>query len=294
MKKNRLGKTGLEVTQLSYGAMELRGKSQWDGRAVSGQQAERILNAVLDAGINFIDTAPDYGTSEEFIGRYISTRRDEFFLATKCGCDPEDKGGKGGHLWTSDQLRHNIEGSLKRMKTDYVDILQLHNPEPDKAPIYELIETLREIKDHGLTRIIGISTTLPWLSQYLAMDVFDTFQIPYSCLEPQHHDVISQVAEAGAGVIIRGGIGKGGPRAEQLQRVNLEVWKKAGLDELCHDITPAELILRYTLSHPHFQTSIVGTMNPEHLADNLKAVEKGPLPADLYREINQRVAKNQP
>ena len=291
MKKNKLGRTGLEVTQLAYGAMELRGESQWVGRPITGEQAEPILNAVLDAGINFIDTAVDYGTSEEFIGRYISSRRSEYYLATKCGCDPEDKGGTGEHIWTRDQLLHNIEGSLERMQTDHVDILQLHNPEPDKAPVDELIATLREIQAQGLTRFIGISSTLPWLPEYLALDLFDTFQIPYSCLDPQHHDVISQVAEAGAGVIIRGGIGKGGPDAMMVQWVNVDVWEKAKLDELCSDIKPAELILRYTLSHPHYQTSIVGTMNPDHLTDNLKALENGPLPNEIYQDITQRITE---
>src|SRR5688500_363844 len=79
-----LGRTGLEVTTLGYGAMELRGAPR--GRDVSEAQAERILNAVLDAGINFIDTSVDYGVAEERIGRYISHRRSEYFLASKCGC----------------------------------------------------------------------------------------------------------------------------------------------------------------------------------------------------------------
>ena len=82
--KRTLGRTGLEVTTLGYGAMELRGAPR--GRDVSEEQAERILNAVLDAGINFIDTSIDYGVAEERIGRYISHRRSEYFLASKCGC----------------------------------------------------------------------------------------------------------------------------------------------------------------------------------------------------------------
>src|ERR1044071_7551259 len=82
--KRTLGRTGMDVTTLGYGAMELRGAPR--GRDVSEQQAERILNAVLDSGINFIDTSIDYGVAEERIGKYISNRRDEFFLASKCGC----------------------------------------------------------------------------------------------------------------------------------------------------------------------------------------------------------------
>src|SRR5207302_4918240 len=82
--KRELGRTGLQVTMLGYGAMELRGAPR--GRDVTEAQAESILNAVLDAGINYIDTSIDYGLSEERIGRYIGHRRAEFYLASKCGC----------------------------------------------------------------------------------------------------------------------------------------------------------------------------------------------------------------
>src|SRR5512136_1438849 len=83
---NSLGRTKLQVTRLGYGAMEVRGSRIWGGRPVTDEQARAILNAVLDAGINFIDTANDYGLSEEFIGKYIAHRRSEYYLATKCGC----------------------------------------------------------------------------------------------------------------------------------------------------------------------------------------------------------------
>jgi aryl-alcohol dehydrogenase-like predicted oxidoreductase len=88
MKTHSLGATGYDVTGLGYGSMGLRGPNTWGKRVVDDDEAEQILRAVLDAGINFIDTAPDYGLSEERIGRFISDRRHEFYLATKCGCDP--------------------------------------------------------------------------------------------------------------------------------------------------------------------------------------------------------------
>src|ERR1035437_11073133 len=79
-----LGRTGAAVTILGYGAMELRGQPR--GPGIEDEDAGRLLNAVLDGGINLIDTSPDYGRSEELIGRYVGNRRDEFFLASKCGC----------------------------------------------------------------------------------------------------------------------------------------------------------------------------------------------------------------
>lgn len=86
MIKKVLGRTGLEVTQLGYGSMGVRGPRTWGIRVFSEQEAESFLNGVLDAGINFVDTSPDYGISEQRIGQYISSRRSEFYLATKCGC----------------------------------------------------------------------------------------------------------------------------------------------------------------------------------------------------------------
>ena len=290
MTKMTLGRTGLEVSQLGFGAMELRGPDAWSGRDISDEQAERILNAVLNAGINFIDTAPDYGRSEELIGRYVSSRRSEYSLATKCGCDPEDKGGKGGHVWTRDQLLKNIDGSLSRLKTDHVDILQLHNPQGDDAVSDELIRTLQDIQAQGMTRFIGASQTLPWLIDCIKTGAFDTYQIPYSCLEPQHHDAITQAAESGAGIIIRGGIARGGPASDVAVKERADLWEAAKLAEVAGEMTPAELILRHTLSHPHCHTTIVGTMNPDHLARNVAAAENGSLPENLYEEVRRRVA----
>jgi hypothetical protein len=111
-----LGRTGLDVTALGYGAMEIRGPRIWSGRDLSDDQAERILNAVLDAGINFIDTAYDYGRSEEYIGRFIGHRRNEYYLATKCGCTVVDAGDhdETPHVWTRENITARLEESLRR------------------------------------------------------------------------------------------------------------------------------------------------------------------------------------
>ena len=120
-----LGRTGLEVTRLGYGAMELRSN---DGdRAVSGEHSNRVLNAVLDAGINFIDTAVCYGLSEERIGKAISHRRDEFFIATKCGCPATPSALEaGGNDYGRENMEAGVDQSLRRMKTDHLDVLQFH------------------------------------------------------------------------------------------------------------------------------------------------------------------------
>ena len=292
MIKKELGRTGLQVTQLGYGSMGLRGPRTWGVRVVSDSDADVFLNAVLDAGINFIDTSPDYGVSEERIGQFIASRRSEYILATKCGCDYQqhDDHLEVIHTWTRDVLLRNLETSLERMQTDCIDLMQFHGGDAETIKCAGLVETLMEFKSQGLIRFIGSSNSIPNLQGMIELDVFDTFQIPYSCLAPSHHDLITAAADTGAGIIIRGGIAHGGPDAE-IQRPALnDVWTAAGLDDLLsEEMNRAELILRYTLSHPHCHTTIVGTCNHHHLAENVRTLDKGPLPADVYQEVTNRV-----
>jgi aryl-alcohol dehydrogenase-like predicted oxidoreductase len=300
MARRILGRTGLAVTPLGYGAMEIRGPRIWGGRPVTDAQAERILNAVLDAGINFIDTAYDYGLSEEHIGRCISHRRKEYYLATKCGCTvvPAGDHDETPHVWTRENLLHNIENSLRRMKTDYVDVWHLHNPSVEQVQAGDLVKVLDEVRATGKVRWIGISSTLPHITTFIEWGVFDTFQTPYSALERAHEQVITAASRAGAGTIIRGGVARGAPSLQRWVRVRLGLrrgdpwaaWTKARLDELrAPGESPTAFALRFTLSHPNMHTTIVGTMNPTHLSENVRAAEAGPLRPDVYAEAKRRL-----
>ncbi len=205
--KRTLGRTGLEVTTLSYGAMELRGAP--GGPAVTDKTAQAILNAVLDAGINFIDTSIDYGRSEESIGRFIASRRSEYFLASKCGCVPGAPMG-AEHIHTAENIRAGVEQSLRRMKTDYLELVQFHRSlTRGEFEEHGALETALALKKEGKVRFIGVSGTLPNLVEQIEMGVFDVFQIPYSALQREHEEVIVRVAAAGAGIIIRGGVARG-------------------------------------------------------------------------------------
>lgn len=294
MIKKTLGRTGLEVTQLGYGSMGQRGPRTWGVRVVSEEAAEVFLNRVLDAGINFIDTSPDYGISEERIGKYISSRRDEFYLATKCGCvyTQHENHLEIDHVWKKDVLERNLTTSLERLQTGHIDLLQFHGGDAETLQREGLIDALLKFRDQGLIRFIGMSNKIPNLVALIDLGVFDTFQIPYSCLAPEHGDLITRAAESGAGIIIRGGIAHGGPDAE-IQRPALnDVWTQARLDELLPDgMSRAELILRYTLTHPHCHTTIVGTCDDDHLSANLAAAERGPLPDELYANVAERVGR---
>ena len=280
-----LGRTGLEVTRLGYGAMELRDSPR--GRPVTEDLAETMLNAVLDAGISFIDTSNDYGRSEEFIGKYISHRRSEYRLATKCGCVP----GGGRHVWTKENLFRGLGESLRRLRTDHVDVMQLHGPSVDECEQGDLVETLQEMRRQGKVRWIGNSTRLPDLPTYLKWGVFDVFQIAYSALSRDHEGWISGAAEAGIGTVIRGGVAKGEPGVSGVSRA--ENWRKFGeakLDELREEgESRTAFMLRFTLAHPQMHTTIVGTQHPEHLKENVRTALRGPLPADVYAEAKRRL-----
>jgi len=278
-----LGRTGLEITRLGFGAMELRDAPR--GRPVTEKQADTILNGVLDAGINFIDTANGYGRSEEHIGRHISHRRPEYMIATKCGCIGTE------HIWTRENLFRGLEESLQRMRTDYVDVMQLHGPKVEECEQGSLVQALQDMRQQGKVRWIATSSVLPELAIYLGWGVFDAFQIPYSALDRKHEDWITAAAEAGAGTIIRGGVAKGEPGVSGVDRP--EVWRKYGeanLDDLREEgESRTALILRYTLTHPHVHTNIVGTLQPEHLEENVRVTLRGPLSQDTYAKVRRRM-----
>lgn len=287
-----LGRTGVHVTTLGFGAMELRGAPR--GPELSDQEAERLLNDVLDAGINLIDTSIDYGRSEERIGRFISHRRSEYFLASKCGCVVG--GAQGEHVHTAQNIRHGVENSLRLLKTDHLDLVQFHRSltrrelEQDGA-----LEEALKLKSEGKVRFLGVSGTLPNLVEQIEMGVFDAFQIPYSVLQPEHEEVITKAARAGAGTIIRGGVARGAPSDWQRTYYMLpgttmqDRWERSKLDEVLGGLSRIEFTLRFTLSHPDLSTTIVGTRNPKHLRDNLEFAKKGPLPSDVVAEVKRRL-----
>jgi aryl-alcohol dehydrogenase-like predicted oxidoreductase len=311
LQKRTLGRTGLEVTVVGYGAMELRGNRPRNPRPIPAGQAALVLNAVLDAGINFIDTSIDYGESERLIGETISHRRDEYFLASKAGCvwDEESSAGAPGSTQGSSQgssaqagpfphdfspahIRAGLERSLRLLRTDHLDLLQLHmSPSLATIKADQAVETLQTLRDEGKVRFIGSSSTIPNIWDHVDLDVFDAFQIPYSALERDHEAVISEAHQNGAGVIIRGGVARGGPRPDRLRVKNVwEAWDVAELDELLEaGQSRVEFVLRFTLAHPGLSTIIVGTASVEHLRDNLAQALQGPLPADVYQEAKRRL-----
>jgi aryl-alcohol dehydrogenase-like predicted oxidoreductase len=291
LEKRKLGRTGVEVTTLGYGAMELRA-------GVSEEDAARILNAVLDAGINFIDTSIDYGRSEELIGKSIPQRRHEYFLASKCGCVPNAPQGSD-HVHTAENVRAGVEHSLRLLKTDHLDLVQFHRSLTKREfEEHGALQEAMKLRDEGKVRFIGVSGTLPNLDEQIGMGVFDAFQIPYSALQREHEAVIERASKAGAGTVIRGGVARGSPTDwEQRRYYMLSAddlrgrWERANLDDLMEGMSRMEFMLRFTISDPDLDTTIVGTKDPEHLRQNLAAASKGPLPASLMEEAKRRLSE---
>ena len=306
LQKSILGRTGLNVTKLGYGAMELRGTNHFP--RLSAKEAGTLLNSVLDSGINYIDTSPDYGYSEQTIGEHIAHRRDEFYLASKCGCPveapdiPHDQ--RKPHDYSRANIRAAVEQSLRRLRTDYLDVVQLHVT-PDRKVLEEndSVAELLALQQEGKVRCIGTSSTIPQLAGHIDMGVFEVFQIPYSLVEREHEDLIHKAAAGGAGIVIRGGVSRGVMVKDEavideypafLQdsfRARRNLWQDTSIDDLLQGASAMEFMLRFTISNPDMSTTIVGTANPEHLAANVKAAEKGPLPADIYAEACRRFPK---
>jgi aryl-alcohol dehydrogenase-like predicted oxidoreductase len=290
-----LGRTGLEVSTLGFGAMELRG--QPTGPDISDEDAGRLLNTVLDEGINFIDTSIDYGRSEELIGRHIAHRRSEYVLASKCGCVP-GAGMGAPHVHTAENIRTGVEHSLRTLNTDHLDLVQFHRSlSKDEFDAEGALSEALTLRDEGKVQFIGVSGVLPTLQEQIDMGVFDAFQIPYSALQREHEDVIDRASNAGMGIIIRGGVARGAPEDWEGRRYYMvsnesmrSCWETGRLDELLEGMTRTAFMLRFTLSHPGLDTTIVGTRSVEHLRDNLAAAAAGPLPAEVLEEAKRRLA----
>lgn len=289
MRMRVLGRTGLSVSEVGYGGGQLRGTPRiWNGRPVSDEQAARILHAVLDAGINFIDTASVYGHSEAFIGRHISSRRSDFLIATKFGCQLKDMGDWDDtpRNWSPDFLKASLDESLRRLRTDRVDLLQLHTPTFDDFTRYDLLRPLEDARSAGKTRFIGLSVTQPHMDSFAPFfSAFDTVQLPYSAYELHYEAWVTRAAEQGCGTIIRGGVAQGSADQDGAGRM---LWERARLDDLLEGETRTGFMLRFTLSQPHVGTVIAATINPDHLRENLAAA-RGTLSDDVVSEVKRRL-----
>ena len=168
-----------------------------------------------------------------------------------------------------------------------MDLVQLHNPIKNVVEENDVIQTLLGIEKEGKIRFIWTSSVLPALSDHINMNVFDAFQIPYSALNREHEELIASAAKSGAGTIIRGEVSKG----EFGGTLEWDNFSKSNLDDLLDEgESPTSFLLRFTLSHPELNTTIVGTKNAEHFKENIKTASRGILPENIYEEAKNRLS----
>ena len=274
MNKTKLGKTGLEVTPLGLGLAEV-----WRHEAVGNvTDAEQVLNSTLDRGINFLDTAPCYGSTEEIIGKTIAHRRSEYILATKCG---HTVGGATEPPWTPTILEESIDRSLRRMRTDYIDLLQLHSCDVDVLEKGNVVEVLYKARDAGKTRFVGYSGDNEAAMWAIDSGLFDTIQTSLNLVDQHARTKLLGPAESKKmGIIIKR------PVANNVWSTNTSPWIQikeyirraqimSGMGPIPGEPDDSILLaIGFVFAHPEVDTAIVGTSNYKHLLSDIDIVER--------------------
>src|SRR5437870_1000808 len=287
MEKRRLGKTDMDVSVLGFGGSEIGYEN------ASRETVARLLNSALDAGLNVIDTAECYHNSEELIGEAVSDRRNEFYLFTKCG-HPHGFGERAD--WSKDSILESIQRSLARLKTDKIDLVQLHSCSETELRKGEAIEALQTARDRGYTRYIGYSGDSHAARFAVDSGAFDTLQTSINIADQEAIDLTLPLArEKKMGVIAKRPIAnaawKTGHRPidsyhheyfERLRKLNYEFLRHGDLEN------QISIALRFTLGLPGVHTAIVGTTKPERWQQNAKLLEAGPLSEAQFQTIRHR------
>jgi len=286
VEKRKLGKTGMQVSALGFGGSEIGYQS------VTAPTVKKMLNSALDAGVNVIDTAECYASSEELIGQAVAGRRKEYYLFTKCG----HFAGWGQPDWGPSSLVKSIERSLRRLKTDCVDLIQLHSCSEEELKKGDVIEALKRARERGHTRYIGYSGDGRDALYAIECGEFDTLQTSVSLADQEALELTLPLArERNIGVIAKRPIAnaawKSGDRkpADSYAHPYWERLRKLNYDFLHGMLSKAiATALRFTLSVPGIHTAIVGTTKPERIQENAAILEAGPLPKDLFEKIRSR------
>jgi aryl-alcohol dehydrogenase-like predicted oxidoreductase len=289
MERRILGKTGLEASRLGLGLAEIGHQLT----LAEQNQAATVLNTALDQGINFLDTAACYGISEELIGRSVAHRRDEYILATKCG---HVAGGYEGEEWTPQTIKDSIDRSLKRLQTDYLDLVQLHTCGIDVLERGDVIQALQEAHQAGKTRFIGYSGDNEAAEWAIESGVFDTLQTSFSLVDQRARTRLFPKAKAkGMGIINKRPIANGAWGAPKSPSGYAdEYYERAqvmdGLGPLPVTVDHRILLaLGFNLAHDDVDTAIVGTHNPDHMRTNIEWVNtKLPIDEALVKELHRR------
>ncbi len=283
MEKRQFGKTDMQVSVLGYGGAEIG----FEGATL--ENVTTMLNEALDAGLNVIDSAAAYLVSEELIGQAVSNRRKDFYLFTKCGAAE----GFTKFDWSKKGLLSHIETSLKALRTDYLDLIQLHSCNKSVLEQGEAIEALKLAQERGYTRYIGYSGDGEDAVYAIKAGVFDTLQTSISIADQQAIDLLLPLAQQhNLGVIakrpIANAVWKNQHKPESAY--HHVYWDR--IQELKYDFLNSpesfSIALRFTLSQVGVHTAIVGTKQPGRWQANAKMLSAGALSAEEIAKIRAR------
>jgi len=287
MEQRAFGNTGFTVSPLGFGAGHIGSNN------LSENEAEALLNLVLDSGITLIDTARAYGLSEERIGKYLSRRRGEFVLSTKVGY-----GIEGFEDWTYECVRAGIEQALRVLRTDHIDIVHLHSCPIGTLQWGDLLRALEEAvreKKVLVAAYSGENDALEWAvnsgrfgSVEHSVNICDQ-----RCIESS---LISETAK-GMGVIAKRPVANAPWRFAECPVSHYAEeywWRWKTMDVDPGDLEWQEIALRFAVYTPGVHSCIVGTVTPEHLKRNLAIIEKGPLPQKFYDTLRRAFKANDP
>lgn len=288
------GSTGESVSRLGVGLSEIR------GAGVEG--AKQVLNAALDAGVNFLDTSQCYGDSEDLVGAAVSHRRSEFFLATKAG----HATGDSGSPWTYETVARSIDRSLKRLRTDRLDLIQLHSCGVDVLERGDVIRALQEAQQAGKTRFIGYSGDNEAARWAVDSKLFASLQTSFNLVDQRAYTTQTIVAAhaQGMGVIAKRPIANAvwgvarkhgasgsvtGYGAQYFERA----CKMAEMGPISGEPKDAvEMALGFVFAHEAVNVAIVGTRNADHMKSNLALVNRGvSVSPHVVDELHQRFEK---
>ena len=297
-----LANTGIHLSRIGLGTWAMGGGSDW-GPADDAQSVSAV-HAALDSGVNWIDTAPIYGLghSEEVLGQALQGRRHQVFLATKCGLVRFAKGIN--HWLKPDSIRRELEDSLRRLQTDYIDLYQIHWPDP-ATPLEDALQELSRLKTSGKIRFIGVCNFPPdLLRRACSVAEISCVQGAYSLLDTQKaRALMPLLREKNLSFLAYGALGGGILSAKYKKEANIRradarsyfyrFYKGENFYRSCQfvqrinqlaerdGVPPAHIALGWVLHMPGVTSVLAGARTAQQAAQNAAAVGWEPKPGDL-------------
>ena len=293
MRTVTFGKTNLRVSVLGFGAAPI-GYLDTDRQRVA-----RILNLLLDSGLNLIDTAANYPGAEEAIADTVGRRRDQFVLVSKCGTKLPDLDEPA---WSAANVAKTVDRSLRRLKTDRLDVMLLHSCDLETLKLGEALGALVKARDAGKVRFVGYSGDNEAAAYAAALPDVAVVQTSVNVADQANIDGVLPAARANnVGVMAKRPIANAAWKElsdqpglyQSYAATYTERLAKMKLDPAAlgfggpRDEAWPEIAVRFTLSQPGVHAAVIGTTNPDNARANLAAAEKGPLPADAVERIRK-------